>query len=219
MARKDPIHNTYEEFPDELKETLQQAEKEQGQTPRSRAAREDLLQDHQWHLKFLAEGALPPRSLILPPPYPPSRTLTEEPQQIRMQDLRTGSRISNQLLLVRTVTEPYIYSSTVTIAEDEDGDAARLTICNWDDSTNDPAIPKDTILVLKQPCWSKVPGGGYHIRIDHPSDLCFISAENAIVPVGWRQGRPNAQVQDAASWKKEGNMVFLKKQFRTALQM
>ena len=218
MARQDPIRNTYEEFPDELKGTLQQAEKEQGQTPRSTTSRKVLIQNHDWHLKFLTEGVLPPRSLILPPPYPPSRTPTPKAQQIHIEDLRIGSRISNQLLIVRTVAEPYVYSSTVTIAEDEDGHAARLTICNWEDMMNEPTIPKGTILAIKQPCWSEVPGGGYHIRVDHPSDLDLCSAETVVVPAAWRHGTSTAQGRDAALWKEEGNMLFLKKQFRRALQ-
>jgi hypothetical protein len=218
MARRHPIRNTYEEFPDELKETLQQAKKEHGLTPISKATREGPLHDHEWHLKFLSEGALPPRNLILPPPYPPSQTSTSEAQHISIEDLRIGTRIENELLFLRTIAEPYIYSSTVTIAEDEAGDTVRLSICNLDDSAHDPAMPQDTILAIKQPCWTKVPRGGYHIRIDHPSDFGFVSAEDTMVPAAWRQDGAMAHSNDAAWWKKEGDVMFLKKRFRRALE-
>jgi hypothetical protein len=221
MARQGPIRNTYEEFPDELKETLKQADKEHGQTPAATTTKEALLHDHVWHLKFLAEGALPPQNLILPLPYPPSSTSTPEARQIRIKDLRIGTRLSHEILLLRTITEPYVYSSTVTIAEDEDGDgeAARLTICNLDDSMHDPVLPNGSILAIKQPCWTKIPGGGYHVRVDHPSDYDLLDWEADGLPVAWRQGRAISPSKDAELWKKEGDRMFLKKLFRRALEL
>jgi hypothetical protein len=219
MARQDPIRNTYEEFPDELKQTLKQADKEHGQTLTAKTTREALLHDHIWHLKFLAEGALPPQSLILPPPYPPSSTPTPGAQRIRIKDLRIGTRLPHKLLLLRTITEPYVYSSTVTIAEDEDGEAARLTICNLDDSVHDPVLPNGSILAIRHPCWTKISGRGYHIRVDHPSDLHLLDWEANGVPTAWRQGRAANPSKGAELWKREGDMMFLKKQFRRALEL
>jgi hypothetical protein len=218
MAHQDPIRNTYEEFPDELKETLKRAKNEHGQTPASRTTRESLLHDHEWHLKFLAESALHPRNFILPPPYPPSRTPAPKAQQIRIKDLRIGIRISQEILLLRTTTEPYTYSSTVTIVEDEDGDAARLTICDLDDSMHDPALSKDSILAIRQPCWTRIPGAGYHIRVDHPSDLSLLNWEIDGVPAAWRQDKAVGPSKDSELWKKDGDTMFLKKQFRKALE-
>ena len=73
MVLSDPVRNTYEEFPIELKERLSEAEAEKGATPSHTESRETLIHNHKWHLRFLVEGVLQPRNFVLPAPYTPSR--------------------------------------------------------------------------------------------------------------------------------------------------
>ena len=49
------------------------------------------------------------------------------------------------------------------------------------------------------------------MRVDYPSDLGFVSAEDTIVPAAWRQYEAMSQSKDAAFWKKDGDMKFLAK--------
>ena len=219
MARPDPIRNTYEEFPDELKELLDKETTERGLLPSRRASLDALLSDHVWHLNYLAEQAMPTRNLVLPPPYPPSKTSMADANQVKIQELRIDVRSQEELIILRTITDPYVYSTTITIVEGEFGDAARLTVCNLEDSLIDPIIPKGSILAIKQPCWSKIPQGGYHIRVDHPSDLVLLDQGNEAVPKDWRRHGHFDASKDAAAWKKEGDMMFLKKRFRKALEL
>lgn len=121
-------------------------------------------------------------------------------------------------MLLRSIASPYIYSSTVTIVEDERGDAARLTISNLEDNMVDPIIPEGSILVAKQPCWTRLADGGYHIRVDHPSDLMLLTSNDESIPEAWRPMNKVDKSKDAIVWKKEGDMFFLKKQFRKALE-
>jgi hypothetical protein len=219
MAKQDPVRNTYEEFADELKETLAITETEKGQVPSTKASKETLLHDHDWHLMFLAKCAMPPRNIILPLPYQPSKTPLPDTQSITLRDLYIGSRATNTLLVLRTITDPYVYSSTVTIAEDEAGDAARLTICNLDDSVDDPVVPKGLILAIKQPCWSKVPGGGYHIRVDHPVDVVILDPSDKRAPPAWRQDSEAQLCKDFGIQMKKASDMVLKKRFRRALEL
>jgi hypothetical protein len=136
--------------------------------------------------------------------------------KILLKDLLVDSRESNAVVYLKTVTSPYIYSSTITIAEDEAGHICRLTICNLEDTLVDPLIPEGTVLAIKQPCWSSLPDGGYHVRIDHPTDIIFVS--ESLVPEKWRGIRNIEESKDATKWKKEGDMMFLKKKFRKALE-
>ncbi|CAO2648748.1 Nn.00g096970.m01.CDS01 [Neocucurbitaria sp. VM-36] len=218
MARPDPVRNIYEDFPDELKE-LSKGGNERGARPSASAHRDTLLHDHTWHLKFLAEGTMPPRNLVLPPPYPPSKASMSDMKQTRINDLEIESRNPTQLILLRTITDPYVYSSTVTIVEDAFGNAARLTICNLEDSVMDPIITKSAVLIVKQPCWSKLPERKYHIRVDHPSDFVLLDQSDEAIPKMWRKADATDRSKDAAAWKKEGDMMFLKKRFRKALEL
>jgi hypothetical protein len=61
--------------------------------------------------------------------------------------------------------------------------------------------------------------GGHHIQVDQPSDLVLLRPDNDLVPETWRSdGGPNAN-KDAAKCKKDGDMMFLKKRFRQALEL
>jgi len=217
MVRAEPIRNTYEEFPDELKELLEKTRSEKGQIPKSRPTREALLQDHEWHLRFLREGVLQPRNFILPSPYTPSRSSPSQARKTHIKDLRIDSRDPEDVILLRTLTDPYVYSSSITIVEDEHGDAARLSICNLEDNMTDPVIAKGLILAVKQPSWSVAPECGFHIRVDHPSDLIVVKPSSELVPTAWRKTLEIDGMKTVADWKKEGDMMFLKKKFRTAL--
>ena len=50
-------------------------------------------------------------------------------------------------------------------------------------------ITEGSVLAVKQPCWTKLVGGGYHIRVDHPSDVVLLGpsvvdvlSSDALVP-------------------------------------
>ncbi|KAF2684893.1 SET domain-containing protein [Lentithecium fluviatile CBS 122367] len=138
-------------------------------------------------------------------------------KQVQLSDLIIDTRGSEAVLLLRTITGPYVYSNTVTVAEDENGDVARLTVCNLEDNMIDAIVAEGSIVAVKQPCWNELVDGGYHIRVDHPSDLVLLEPGDALVPSKWRKKEKVDQSRDATQWKKEGDMMFLKKRFRKAL--
>ena len=218
MARQGPARNTYEESPDELVETLKSSEIDRGRKPRGTPSRDALLQDHVRHLKLLTEGPLPPKKFILPLPYPPSNTPIKF-TRTHIADLCIGARAETSVLLVRTITDPYVYCSSVTIVEDKTGAVARLTVCNLEDSKIDPILPIDSVLAIKQPTWTRAPGGSYYIRVDHPSDLVCLDPEDEEVPSPWRKVQEVAPPNKVASYKREGDMMFLKKKFRKAHEL
>jgi hypothetical protein len=121
-------------------------------------------------------------------------------------------------MYLRTIVSPYVFSTTVTIVEDEFGDVARLTVCNLEDNIVDPIVLENSIIAVKQPCWTKLVEGGYHIRVDHPSDLIVLSSDDESIPEHWRRSEEIDPSKDATAWKKEGDIMFLKKQFRKALK-
>lgn len=79
-------------------------------------------------------------------------------------------------------------------------------------------IPKGAVLAIKQPCWSLLVDGGYHIRVDHPSDVVILKGNDTRMPQSWMNSSEVDTTKDADAWKKEGDMRFLKKRFRQALE-
>lgn len=82
----------------------------------------------------------------------------------------------------------------------------------------DPMIPENTLLAIKQPNWTRQVEGGYHIRIDHPSDVVFLSSDDDLIPDGWTVSEEVPDASQDQDWKREGDMMFLKKKFRKALE-
>ncbi|ORY11442.1 hypothetical protein BCR34DRAFT_601385 [Clohesyomyces aquaticus] len=213
------FRNTYEEVPASLRDLYSQESPEKGSKPSSKLSRQSLLKSHQRHLAFLTEGPLPIRTLILPKPYAPSRKAIRDASSRRLNlgDLLIDSRNPESFIVVKSITLPYIYSATVLVVEDEVGDVARLTISNLEHTAIDPIVSESGILAVKQPCWSRLVDGGYHIRVDHPSDLVILEGGDEIVKEDWRVREERREGRDADEWKKEGDMMFLKKMFRKAL--
>ncbi|KAF2013620.1 hypothetical protein BU24DRAFT_464383 [Aaosphaeria arxii CBS 175.79] len=220
MVSIKPTRGSYEESPEALKDLFQNPADNHGSRLSTRESRDALIDIHKANLKLLAEGNVPVKNFVLPSRYPPSRASIRDTsvEKINLQDLSVEKRNTNAILMVRTIIQPYIYSATNTVVEDKNGDAARLTIGNLEDSMLDPLIPAATIVAIKQPCWRRQIDGGYHIRVDHPSDLVILQANDEFVPESWRSDAELDSELEGKDWKKEGDMMFLKKKFRTALQ-
>ncbi|CAI6341510.1 unnamed protein product [Periconia digitata] len=213
--------NTYEVAADQLVKIIKNGPNKAGQTPDRLPSRETLVKTHEQNLKLLAEGNVPIRNIILPRPYPPSRVNLEDSafEKVLLKHVRIDERKPKAIGIFRAVTAPYVYSSTTTVIEDEEGHVAKLTVGNLEDSPVDPIVTENATFVVKQPCWSRLGESNYHIRVDHPSDLVLLEPGNRLIPKTWRQKEGGIATKDAAQWKKEGDMMFLKKKFRKALKL
>jgi hypothetical protein len=218
MVLSERPRNTYEEDPGDSKDISRSDPGLKGQLPASRPDRSILLRQHESNLRCLVDGTVSPRMFVLPMPYPPSRTPLQHSKQLYLKDVRIHSHTSNEILVVRTIADPYVHSSSISIVEDEHGAVARLTICNIEDSSNDPVFSVGTILAIKQPCWSRLPRGGYHMCVDHPSDIVFVDTTCDMVPSAWKDTANEVETKTASLWRKEGDKMFLEKKFRKALE-
>lgn len=81
----------------------------------------------------------------------------------------------------------------------------------------DPIVTKGSVVAIKQPCWSELVEGGFHIRVDHPSDLVLLDPNSDMTPVEWRLQSMIDENKSAMQWKEEGDAMFLEKRFRNAL--
>lgn len=217
MARATPTRNNYEEDPDECKERLERKDHHEGESHAARPTRSTLLKEHERHLKLLTSGAVGPRNFILPLPYSPAKGHLDSVKYTRIKDVKISSRHPDSIVVVRTITEPYVYSASITVVEDEDGDVARLTVCNMEDSFFDPVLSKDSMMAIRQPCWSITADGSYHIRVDHPSDFFLLEPSSKMVPSAWQREIVGRGKKTSTYWTKEGDSNFLNKRFREAL--
>lgn len=102
--------------------------------------------------------------------------------------------------------------------EDEEGNVARLMLCNLEDTMVDPIFSENDILAIKQPCWTRLVDGGYHIRVDHPSDCVKLAPDDFLIPQAWKANGRCIMDKTAKEFKTAGDVHFLKKRFRAALE-
>lgn len=80
-------------------------------------------------------------------------------------------------------------------------------------------MTEGSIIAIRQPCWTRLVDGGHHIRVDHPSDLVLLGPDDDLVPETWKNEEGLISNTDATQCKKDGDMMFLKKRFRQALEL
>lgn len=209
------IQISYEQSPNRLKEFLQNQERSNGIS--SSPSRSELKRTHSKNIELLKAYPPPLRNMILPLPYFPSNVsiLDKECRKVSLKDIAFNTHDTNIAIIVRIITDPYVFSATVTLIEDERGDAARLTVCNLDDSVTDPVLPQGIIIGIKQPCFTLLPDGTSHIQVDHPSDIVEMDEDDPEVPQYFKSSVEGQQF-DSSFWLKEGDAMFLERKYRFA---
>lgn len=76
------------------------------------------------------------------------------------------------------------------------------------------------IILLKEPYFKLTSGGSYGIRVDHPTDVVWLSDDDANVPRAWR-ATPASQKDEktADQWKQDGNSSVSAGKYSEAISM
>lgn len=101
--------------------------------------------------------------------------------------------------------------------EDENGGCDLIQLYNMDE-TRDPRkiLPEGQVLIVKEPFYKSNVTGGTSIRVDHVSDVIFLTPGDNRVPTKWQ---PRITVDKTAmEWKEEGNTLFRDGEFHEAIE-
>lgn len=73
------------------------------------------------------------------------------------------------------------------------------------------------VLILKEPYLKLMSDGNYGLRVDHLSDVVFLSANDERIPTSWQ--RESAALSGTAlTWKAKGNDHFKSSRYRSAVE-
>lgn len=102
--------------------------------------------------------------------------------------------------------------------EDENGGCDLVQLYNMDE-TRDPRkiLPKGQVFIVKEPFYKLNIAGGTSIRVDHVSDVIFLSPDDNRVPLKW-QPRITPANKTTMDWKEEGNTLFRNGEFHEAIE-
>jgi hypothetical protein len=165
--------------------------------------------DHEKETSFI-------KSSLVPPPYPPCTVPLSDLKKTMIDDLLLETHHRGTYLLVRSVTPQDRMTAVMAIVEDEKGDVLMVQLYHQEDGAEDILV-EGTVLILKEPFLKTMSDGNYGLRVDHLSDVVFLSADDGRIPSSWRRGSAE-QSGASLAWKAKGNNHFGKSAYRSAIE-
>lgn len=102
--------------------------------------------------------------------------------------------------------------------EDENGGCDLIQLYNTDE-TRDPRkiLPEGQVLIVKEPFYKSNVAGGTSVRVDHVSDVIFLSPGDDRIPPKWQPCITPVN-KTAMDWKEEGNALLRGSEFHKAIE-
>lgn len=191
-----------------------------GQKPLTRVSREELARN-QLIFEYRPSGPNSGPNLQIsyishkyPPSVAPLSTLTKT----YINDLYLETNHRGSYVLLRTIGPPSKSGAVMNAVEDENGGCDLVQLYNMDEA-RDPRkiLPEGQVLIVKEPFYKSNIAGGTSIRVDHVSDVIFLSPDDNQVPLKW-QSRIIPVNKTAMDWKEEGNTLFRDGEFHEAIE-
>jgi tetratricopeptide (TPR) repeat protein len=107
-------------------------------------------------------------------------------------------------------------TGVMVIVEDEKGDVLLVQLYHQEEDEAEDVLVEGMVLILKEPYLKLMSDGNYGLRVDHLSDVVFLSANDDRIPSSWR--RELAESGTALTWKTKGNNHFNKSAYRSAIE-
>ncbi|KAL4795817.1 TPR domain protein [Aspergillus venezuelensis] len=203
------------------KANLAKARSLKGQRPKSNESRDEVIMQfmfQQMTTGVEVYGKNSMRTSFVPPAYPPSVKPFRELKKIMLKSLTLETHHRGSYVVLRAVTPTLTMTGTMLIVEDENGDVVKLTLYNQgEDLTTDRGLAEGNVMMVKEPYLKVMGDGGHGIRVDHLSDIFFLSEYDICVPAVWgpRVIDPGISADD---WKTEGNYPFKAGQYNLAIE-
>lgn len=207
------------------KVALQAASKRKGERPKNRKPRGQLIQE--FMLQSLGANMMRKnkdqqmmRQSWVANPYPPSVAPFRGLKKLYIKDLLLETHHRDYYILLRVSTPPRTLTAVMVIAEDEKDDGLLLQLyqqeCDGRGPVNE-AIQIQRVCIVKEPYFKIVNDGGYGLRVDHLSDVIWLSPDDERIPLCWRT-RISEIEKTAETLKEEGNLALKMGNLNLAVQ-
>ncbi len=176
------------------KDCLRAASRRKGQVPTDRLPRREIINQQMESvlLSRIGQIASGPHKTdmytsFLPPSYLPSIKPLKDLKQIFIKDMELETHHWGSYVLLRAVTPPRRIAGILTVVEDEKDEVVWIQIYQQEHEEVRPAreiISPKSIVVVKEP-YFKVTSDCYALRVDHVSDLIWLTEDDDRIPECW----------------------------------
>ncbi len=193
----------------------------EGLIPRDRASRAKLIKEQEARIKFDVETHNSfAGSLFLLPQYAPSIAPLGGLKKVLIKDLRLETHHRGLCIMLRVVTRPFKKTDLVTVVEDETKDVVLLQLYHQEDENLPFAFDiarTRKVCIVKEPYFKIANSGIYTLRVDHVSDLIWLSEFDERLPKYWCLQFTELD-KTANDWKTEGNADFTSEQYHGTVE-
>ena len=217
--------NEYVKLMKRQQHALQAARKRQGECPKDRRSRQQLVEIFMVRYMVKQIQSLDKRdvshvhSSFIPSPYLPSIAPLKDLKKLFIKDLRLETHHRGNYLLLRSITPPNRMTAIMTIMEDEKEEAIMIQIYQQDEEKDRPAtdiLREKDIVLIKEPYFKIMGDGEYGLRVDHASDIIWVE-EDKRIPLQWHLRIIDLN-KSADDWKREGNENMKRGEYWTAIR-
>ena len=190
------------------RDAARKAKLRKGERPSDLEPRVQIVDEYMMHsLSMKTAGLTLLTTTIIGEPYHPSVAPFKSLQSIKIRQLQLETQNRGFYILLRMICPPSRMQAIMNIAEDEAGDAVIFSLYQQEPEVVRPAediLRKNSVIIVKEPYFKVVGGGGYGIRIDHPTDVIWLADDDERIPQQWRS-KVASNAKSAEQWKTEGN--------------
>lgn len=154
-------------------------------------------------------------------PYAPSVASFKDLHKGMIRDLRLETNHRGSYLLLRFKCSAMRMNAVLNIVEDEAGTVVEFTLYMQEPEVVRAAetiLKNGAVIILKEPYFKVATSGSYLIRVDHPTDIVWLSEDDPRAPVLWRTSTAITS-KCADYWKKKGNDLVGTGKFYEAIEM
>ncbi|KAJ5384888.1 Tetratricopeptide-like helical [Penicillium concentricum] len=155
-----------------------------------------------------------------PPIYPPCLAPLKGLNKIMVKDLLLETHHRGSYILLRSITQADKVAAITVIVEDEQNHAIPLQMLNEKLRCQDGSVDKGQILLVKEPYLTLTFDAEYGVKVDHVSDIMFISMSDKMVPSAWRERLPEDETSQwmAGDWLSMGTEYLNRGKFYSATE-
>ncbi|KAI5919059.1 hypothetical protein F4810DRAFT_714901 [Camillea tinctor] len=157
----------------------------------------------------------------VPPPYAPSVRFIDDLQPLMISRMQLEEHHRGKRTTLRILTPPDRINAVMAIAEDEEGTALLLQLYNQPDEADIPAenyVRPQSVCIIKEPFFKTTANNSYSLRVDHISDIIWLSDGDERIPRKWRKSTSNVE-SDSHKIRMQGNKAVQASNWGTAERM
>lgn len=143
-------------------------------------------------------------------PYPPSVASLKNLKPTMLKDLKLETHHRGHCLLIRFVCQAILWGGVRNVAEDENGNGVQFSLHSYMVGGVQNVLKTGSVIILKEPYFKIGTNGQYEIRVDHCTDIVWLSDDDSRIPEKWKRpglDDPNSAVERGTDLRKKGDLL------------